>query len=69
MRKRLVVGDLDDLVDQAGVEDAAGTKPAPMPWILCGPGLPPDSTGESAGSTATIFRLGQPGLEHLAHAR
>ena len=32
----------------------AGTNPAPMPWILCGPGWPPDSTGESSGSTATI---------------
>ena len=31
----------------------AGTKPAPMPWILCGPGGPPDSTAEVRGSTAT----------------
>ena len=31
-----------------------GTKPAPMPWILCGPGSPPLSTGESVGSTATM---------------
>mmetsp|Transcript_9867 Transcript_9867/g.25136 ORF Transcript_9867/g.25136 Transcript_9867/m.25136 type:complete len:205 (-) Transcript_9867:354-968(-) len=30
-----------------------GTKPAPMPWILCGPGWPPESTGDSVGSTAT----------------
>jgi hypothetical protein len=29
-------------------------KPAPMPWILCGPALPPDSTADSAGSTAII---------------
>ncbi len=29
-----------------------GTKPAPMPWILCGPGRPPDSTALLAGSTA-----------------
>ena len=35
-----------------------GTKPAPMPWILCGPGWPPDRTGESSGSTATIFTDG-----------
>jgi hypothetical protein len=35
------------------VSSTPGTKPAPMPWILCGPGLPPDSTGDSAGSTAT----------------
>ncbi|MNT91591.1 hypothetical protein D3C72_2327170 [compost metagenome] len=35
-------------------------KPAPMPWILCGPGLiswPANAwlmTGESVGSTATV---------------
>jgi hypothetical protein len=29
-------------------------KPAPMPWILCGPGSPPDSTGEASGSTAIM---------------
>ncbi len=25
-----------------------------MPWILCGPGWPPESTGKSSGSTATM---------------
>ena len=35
-----------------------GMKPAPMPWILCGPGSPPDSTGKSSGSTATICTPG-----------
>ena len=30
-------------------------NPAPMPWILWGPGLPPDSTGDSEGSTATSY--------------
>ena len=30
-----------------------GMNPAPIPWILCGPGLPPERTGEEAGSTAT----------------
>lgn len=40
------------------VSSTPGTKPAPMPWILCGPGLPPLSTGLSAGSTATMCRLG-----------
>lgn len=30
-----------------------GMKPAPIPWILCAPGLPPDMTGLSEGSTAT----------------
>ena len=29
-----------------------GMKPAPMPWILCEPALPPEMTGESVGSTA-----------------
>ena len=33
-----------------------GMKPAPMPWILCGPGFPPEMTGLSVGSTATICR-------------
>ena len=33
--------------------NSPGTKPAPMPAILCGPGSPPESTGLSAGSTAT----------------
>ena len=28
----------------------SGTNPAPIPWILCGPGLPPESTGEPVGS-------------------
>ena len=31
-----------------------GTNPGPQPWILCGPGFPPEITGESAGSAATI---------------
>ncbi len=35
-----------------------GMKPAPMPWILCGPGLPPLITGESTGSTATHWKDG-----------
>ena len=29
-----------------------------MPWILCGPGRPPESTGEAAGSTAITPQLG-----------
>ena len=33
-------------------------KPAPIPWILCGPGLPPEITGESAGSTAIAWKVG-----------
>ena len=32
-----------------------GIKPAPIPWILCGPAEPPESTGLSSGSTAIIF--------------
>jgi hypothetical protein len=40
----------------------SGTKPAPMPWILCGPGWPPERTGESSGSTAITFMPGRRGL-------
>ena len=35
-----------------------GTKPAPMPWIRCGPGAPPERTAEPAGSTATTRSSG-----------
>ena len=37
-------------------------KPAPMPWIRCGPGGPPDSTALSSGSTAIIRRPGLRGF-------
>ena len=30
-----------------------------MPWIGCGEGCPPDSTGDATGSTAKIFSFGQ----------
>ena len=40
------------------VRSTFGTKPAPIPWILCGPGAPPESTGESVGSTATARNAG-----------
>ena len=40
----------------------AGTKPAPMPWILWALWVPPDRTGESSGSTATTFRPGMRGF-------
>ncbi len=43
-----------------------GTKPAPMPWILCGPGAPPERTGESAGSTATARKPGRRSLSTSA---
>ncbi len=33
-------------------------KFGPMPWILCGPGVPFVSSGESAGSTAMTFAPG-----------
>ena len=36
----------------------AGMKPAPMPWIGCGPGWPPERTGDRVGSTANTCRLG-----------
>jgi hypothetical protein len=46
----------------AGQDSLRGTKPAPMPWILCGPGCTGSParvcriTGLSAGSTATDTR-------------
>ena len=36
----------------------SGTKFAPMPWILCGPGVPPLRIGDSAGSTPMICTPG-----------
>ena len=36
-----------------------------MPWILCGPGAPPESTALSSGSTAIIFK---PGLRAFSTA-
>mmetsp|Transcript_21906 Transcript_21906/g.50541 ORF Transcript_21906/g.50541 Transcript_21906/m.50541 type:complete len:279 (-) Transcript_21906:95-931(-) len=41
-----------------------GMKPAPMPWILCGPGFPPLKTADSVGSTATICKAGLRGLRY-----
>ena len=35
-----------------------GINPAPIPWILCGPGCSPDNTADVAGSTAIIFTSG-----------
>lgn len=35
-----------------------GMKFAPMPISPCGPALPPESSGEPAGSTATSFTSG-----------
>ena len=60
--------DVDDLVVDARGRGSSGTKFAPMPWILCGPGAPPLRMGDSAGSTPTICTLGLALLEHLADA-
>ena len=49
--------DVDDLVVDV-VSRISGTKFAPMPWILCGPGAPPLRIGDSAGSTPTIWMFG-----------
>ncbi len=40
------------------VSSTPGTKPAPMPWILCGPRAPPERTGLPSGSTAMILIAG-----------
>ena len=54
-----IVGvDLDHAVEQRSVSRLAGMKPAPMPWIGCGPGLPPEDTGDSVGSTANTLSAG-----------
>ncbi len=47
----------------SAVSSTAGTKPAPMPWILCGPRRPPDRTGLADGSTAIILRSGRRGFK------
>mmetsp|Transcript_15471 Transcript_15471/g.31949 ORF Transcript_15471/g.31949 Transcript_15471/m.31949 type:complete len:260 (-) Transcript_15471:176-955(-) len=44
-----------------------GIKPAPIPWILWGPGFPPERTADSVGSTATICREGFSGLRYCPH--
>mmetsp|Transcript_21180 Transcript_21180/g.73075 ORF Transcript_21180/g.73075 Transcript_21180/m.73075 type:complete len:269 (-) Transcript_21180:2-808(-) len=38
-----------------------------MPWILCGPLCPPESTADSSGSTAMIWRFGCSGLRYCPH--
>ena len=43
---------------KTAVSRISGTKPAPMPCSGWGPLAPPDSTGEAAGSTATICTEG-----------
>ena len=40
------------------VLSTSGTNPAPIPRILCAPGVPLDNTGLVAGSTATILTFG-----------
>ena len=35
-----------------------GTKPAPMPWILCLPGCSPLMTADVSGSTANAWKFG-----------
>ena len=43
-------------------------KPAPMPWIGCGEGAPPEMTGEAVGSTAKTFSCGHFGFSTWAQA-
>src|SRR5699024_655918 len=40
------------------VSNVSGTNPAPSPCSLCGPDSPPESTGESDGSSAYTFVFG-----------
>ena len=39
-----------------------------MPWILCGPGAPPERTGEAGRLDRDDQRLGAALLQHLADA-
>lgn len=41
-------------------------KPAPMPWMGWGEGLPPEMTGEADGSTANTLSWGQRALSTRA---
>ena len=61
MSNDVCVGDRDHLVDDRACRELPGTKPAPMPWILCGPGWPPDRTGD-------FFRLDGDHLQTAACA-
>ena len=47
------------------VSSTSGTNPAPMPCKAWGPALPPESTGLSAGSTATTRTAGHRLLRYL----
>ena len=42
-----------------------GTKPAPIPWIPCGPLTPFPKVWDSSGSTATIFTSGRTSFNAL----
>ncbi len=54
---RIVVAYGDYFIHYASIVNF-GDESGPMPCILCGPGFPPESTGESCGSTATIRTAG-----------
>ena len=38
--------------------NTSGINPGPIPCNGCGPGSPPEITGESFGSTANTFKAG-----------
>src|SRR3989338_4406300 len=46
------------ILSMTDLSNTSGTNPAPIPWILWGPGFPPDNTGDADGSTAIIFTGG-----------
>mmetsp|Transcript_8328 Transcript_8328/g.21495 ORF Transcript_8328/g.21495 Transcript_8328/m.21495 type:complete len:290 (+) Transcript_8328:313-1182(+) len=69
MRRAMVMASSELTATTSSTSDSSitfGTKPAPMPWILCGPGLPPERTGLSVGSTAKTFRSELSGLRYCA---
>src|ERR1017187_10530467 len=53
----------------SSVFSTPGTNPAPIPWILCAPAAPPESTGLSVGSTATVQNPGLRGLGYSSPPR
>ena len=50
----------------SAVSRLVGMKPAPMPWIGCGDGAPPEITGEAVGSTAYTLSVGHCALSTRA---
>mmetsp|Transcript_3064 Transcript_3064/g.6978 ORF Transcript_3064/g.6978 Transcript_3064/m.6978 type:complete len:207 (-) Transcript_3064:421-1041(-) len=58
-RRAIAIASAEDTLTTWSMTDWSqllGTKPAPMPWILWGPGAPPERTADSLGSIAMVLR-------------